>query len=219
MKLFIAGTDTEVGKTYIAAGLLAAFNQAGYSTLGIKPVASGCKRIDDKNISADTLLHLENSSVKLSHDEVAPFAFEPAIAPHVAAELSGASLSVSDINEKLHTAFHTYADVTIIEGCGGWYVPLNNMETMADFVLSHSFKVILVVGMRLGCINHTLLTYRAMQQEGANVVGWIANCVDPEMKNCDDSIRTLQEWLPVPCLGVIKHGEKVGRDVVEKIKK
>ena len=209
LKLFIAGTDTGIGKTYISTGILSAFNERGYSTLGIKPVASGCKRINEKLFSEDSMMHLEHSSLKLSHDEITPFAYEPPIAPHIAAQLAGSSLSVANINERLQLALTSNADVTVIEGCGGWYVPLNDLETMADFVLSHSFKVILVVGIRLGCLNHALLTYRAMQEEGANVAGWIANCIDPAMINREENIATLKEWLPVPCLDVINYEGKI----------
>ena len=195
MKLFIAGTDTHVGKTYISAGILSAFNQMGYSTLGIKPIASGCEWVNNQLCNQDTLTHQKHSSIKLTHDEITPFAFEPAIAPHIAAASAGSSLTVDEINKKLQSTLEYPADVKVIEGCGGWYTPLNPLETMADFVLSHPLKVILVVGMRLGCINHTLLTYRVMLQDGANVIGWIANCIDPLMENREENIATLKEWL------------------------
>jgi len=213
LKLFITGTDTHVGKTYISAGILSAFNQLGWSTLGVKPVASGCDMIDDALSNVDTLAHQHHSSIKLSFEEVTPFAFLPAIAPHIAAEQAGVTLSVAEINKKTQTAMSTPANVSVIEGCGGWHTPLNKEETMADFVISNQLKVILVVGIRVGCINHSLLTFRAMQQEGAEVIGWIANCVDPDMKNGDENIATLKEWLPVPCLGVVAHGGEVEKAV------
>lgn len=203
LKLFITGTDTNVGKTYISAGILAAFNQLGWSTLGIKPVASGCQPNND-----DTHTHQQHSSVKLSTAEISPFTFEPPIAPHIAAQQIGCTLSVSEINQKLRPTLECPANISVIEGCGGWHTPLNALETMADFVITNQFKVILVVGMRLGCINHTLLTFRAMLQEGAHMIGWIANCVDPDMKNLDENIATLKEWLPIPCLGIVQHGSR-----------
>jgi dethiobiotin synthetase len=206
LKLFITGTDTHVGKTYISAGLLSAFNKIGCETLGIKPVASGCVRVENQLRSEDTLILQQHSSIKLPHDEVTPFAFEPAIAPHIAAQQASRDLSVENMNQQLKHALHFPTDVHIIEGCGGWHVPLNAAETMADFVLANELEVILVVGVRLGCINHSLLTYRAMQQEGAKIKGWIANCVDPTMKNKEENIATLQEWLPTPCLAVVDHG-------------
>jgi len=213
LKLFITGTDTNVGKTYISAGILSALNQLGWSTLGIKPVASGCQLTDDKLCNADTLSHLQHSSIKLSHDEITPFAFEPAIAPHIAAQKAGCTLSVDEINQKMRLAMETPANVSVIEGCGGWHTPLNAQETMADFVVTNQLKVVLVVGMRLGCINHSLLTFRAMQQEGANIVAWIANCIDPNMENIDENIATLKEWLPIPCLGVVAHGSEAEKAI------
>lgn len=206
LKLFIAGTDTDAGKTYIAAGILTAMNQLGWSTLGIKPVASGCEYKDNILQSSDTLIHQQHASIKLTHDALTPFAFSPAIAPHIAAKQSGVELSVTDINQKIQDALLCPANITVIEGCGGWHTPLNPMETMADFVIANQLKVVLVVGMRLGCINHSLLTLRAMQQEGANTIGWIANCIDPDMLNLEENIETLKEWLPIPCLGVVAHG-------------
>jgi len=206
LQIFIAGTDTNAGKTYISAGLLSAFNHLGYKTLGIKPVASGCKSIDGALLNEDTLTLQQHSSITLPHHILTPFAFEPPIAPHIAAELSNHHLSVAQLNETCRPALEYKSDVSIIEGCGGWYVPLNQTETMADFVIANQFKVILVVGIRLGCINHTLLTYRAMMQDGIDVSGWIANCIDPDMEMKTENIISLQHRLPIPCLGIVDYG-------------
>jgi dethiobiotin synthetase len=214
LKIFIAGTDTNIGKTYVSAGLLTAFNRLGYSTLGIKPIASGCQRINQQLCNEDSLIHMQHASIKLSHDQITPFAFEPPIAPHIAALESGCELSVATLNKQTHEALHYPADISIIEGCGGWYVPLNANETMADFVIANEFSVILVVGMRLGCINHSLLTYRAMERDGVKIKGWIANCIDPAMKNLDENIETLKAWLPTSCLGVIPYGSRP-EDVID----
>jgi dethiobiotin synthetase len=208
LKLFITGTDTNIGKTYVSAGILTAFNNIGCSTLGIKPVASGCERMNDELRSQDTMTLMQHASIKLDHDDITPFAFEPPIAPHIAAQEAGRILSVTAINEKIRHALHYPADVSVIEGAGGWHVPLNHSETMADFVIANQLEVILVIGIRLGCINHSLLTCQAMHSEGAKIKGWIANCVDPEMRNINENIETLKEWLPIPCLGVIPHGSR-----------
>jgi dethiobiotin synthetase len=201
MNLFITGTDTDVGKTYVSAKLLTAFNQLGYSTLGIKPLASGCDLINNELLSPDTHIHMQHSSIKLSHQQVTPFAFAPPIAPHLAAQQAGCLLSVEELNRKTHFAMQHPADIKIIEGCGGWYVPLNAQETMADFVIANNLQVILVVGIRLGCINHALLSAHALQHDRANFIGWIANCIDPDMKMRDENIATLKQRLPTPCLG------------------
>lgn len=207
--LFITGTDTEVGKTYTSIGLLTVFNQLGYTTLGIKPVSSGCQQLDGKLYNEDALALQKYSSIKLEYDEVNPFAFEQRIAPHIAAIRMHCKLSVKKLNQALRHTLTYDADVKIIEGCGGWHVPLNKRETMADFVIANQFNVILVVGIRLGCINHSILTMRAMQQDGVNIVGWIANCIDLHMKNADENIKTLQQWLPIPCLGIVEYGARL----------
>lgn len=208
VKLFITGTDTDAGKTYVGVGILNAFNRAGKSTLGIKPVASGCSLIDGKLHNNDALALQAASSIKLDYDKINPFAFEPAIAPHVAARQVQRELNVNLLHQKIQYALNQPADICLIEGVGGWYTPLNDQETMADFVKINSFQTILVVGMRLGCLNHAILTMRALQQDNIHVIGWIANCIDPNMANRNESIETLRQWLGVPCLGVLGHGEE-----------
>lgn len=145
------------------------------------------------------------SSVRLPLDQINPFAFAPPIAPHLAAAQCNRTLSVAELNHQLQPALQTPADVCIIEGAGGWHVPLNQSETMADFVTANSFEVILVVGMTLGCLNHAILTAKAIQQSGANLIGWIANRVDPHMLHHDENVATLKHWLDVPCLEVVNH--------------
>lgn len=208
IKLFIAGTNTDVGKTYISIGLLKAFNDQGLTTLGVKPVASGCERKKGKLYNADAMLLQAVSSVQIPYENISPITFEPAIAPNIAAGHAEYRLSVNNIMAKTKTALACTADVHIIEGIGGWLVPLNNRETMADFVAIMNLPVILVVGMRLGCLNHAILTCKAIQQYGLNLCGWIANCIDPNMLAIAENIATLREWLNVPCLGVVKYQQK-----------
>ncbi len=208
MKLFIAGTDTDIGKTYISVGLLKAFNDQGLATIGIKPVASGCEYNNGKLYNADAILLQEVSSIQLPYEIINPITFEPAIAPHIAADYAEYQLNVDDIITKTNTALTCDADVHILEGIGGWLVPLNNQETMADFVVAMNLPVILVVGMRLGCLNHAILTYNAIQQNKVNLLGWIANCLDPEMSALAENIVTLREWFDVPCLGVVEYQQK-----------
>lgn len=197
-KIFIAGTDTEIGKTYVSKQLLLAYNQQGYSTIGLKPVASGCKRINNQLYNEDTLALQEAASIKLSHDEITPFAFEPAIAPHIAAQEAGNQLSVNNITNALsQTINKTNADICIIEGCGGWYTPLNSKESMADVVTALDLPVILVVGIRLGCINHALLTEQAILKDGANLMGWIANPIDPHMLVAEENIVFFRKKLEI----------------------
>jgi dethiobiotin synthetase len=207
-QFFITGTDTGIGKTYISVGLLKAFNHLGYTTLGIKPIASGCIRHANQLRNEDALALQQASSIKLDYNYINPFAFEPAIAPHIAAARSNAPLMKMDILEKTHYALNYPADVNIIEGVGGWYVPLNQHETMADWVISLKLPVILVVGIRLGCLNHTLLTYQAIRGEGLSLVGWVANSPQPEGTETMEMVETLKTRLHAPCLGIIHYQER-----------
>jgi dethiobiotin synthetase len=203
IKYFITGTDTEVGKTYISVELLNAFREMGLSTLGLKPIASGIAF--NETIPSDTKLLHEASSLKLSTNEITPFAFREAIAPHIASEKAGNRLSVAKINRAYEHVLNVPVDVCLIEGFGGWFAPLNEVETMADFVTHHRFNVILVVGLRVGCINHAILTQKAMAQSQVNVVGWIANNVSLEMMYCEENILALKKHLPIPYLGNVTH--------------
>lgn len=200
MNIFITGTDTGVGKTYISTRLLKHYNEQGLKTIGLKPVASGCELLNGKLYNDDALALQQAASIKLDYDWVNPFAFEPPIAPHIAAMQENKSITIASLSEKLAPALNTPADVRIIEGAGGWLLPLNERETMADFVAQENFAVILVVGMRLGCLNHALLTAHAMQAANINCLGWIANCIDPNMPYLQENIATLKQRLAIPCI-------------------
>lgn len=209
-KYFIVGTDTNIGKTYVATGLLRLFQQFGYSTLGVKPVASGSiiQQATQGLGNADALELQNASSISLPYELINPFLFQEPIAPHVAAQHEGVTLSVAKLIEACQPALNTVADVTIVEGCGGWSVPLNLQETMADFVKELQIPVILVVGIRLGCINHALLTLQSIQAMEIPLQGWIANCIDPTMLSPTESIETLLTLMPAPLLGIIPHQQK-----------
>lgn len=205
--IFITGTDTEVGKTYIGAGLLQSLNQQGLRTLGLKPVASDCFIENGKLYNNDALQLQQHASVKLDYDVVNPLAFEPPVAPHIIAEQLKQPLSVAKLAQVTQPALQHETDVTLIEGFGGWYAPLNTKETMADYVRQMQFDVLLVVGMRLGCLNHATLTYRAIVNDGLRCIGWVANCIDPEMLYLRENVALLQSTLPVACLGIVEHDQ------------
>lgn len=171
----------------------------------MKPVASGCVEQQTQLRSEDALALQQASSIQLPYQLINPFAFKPPISPHLAARMVNCHLTVAEVSARSQSALQYPADICIIEGVGGWDAPLNDTETMADYVVANQLDVILVVGMRLGCLNHAILTYRAIQQCGANLVGWIANCIDPNMLYREENIATLKHWLPVPCLEVIEH--------------
>ncbi len=205
IKLFVAGTDTDIGKTYVTAGILNTFKKNRYSTLGLKPVATGCHRKNGQLQNADALILQQASSIQLHYHQINPFAFEPAISPNIAALDANREITAHDIKQKIQYAIQYPADICLIEGVGGWRVPLNDHETMADFVKNAELKVLLIIGIRLGCLNHALLTFEAMREDNVEIVGWIANCVDPMMMARDENIATLKQWIKAPFLGLVEY--------------
>ena len=202
-KFFVAGTDTDVGKTFIAQALLAAAQAKNMSCYGLKPVAAGCESTDQGLRNEDALKLMDASSIKLSYQQVNPVVLARAIAPHVAAKMEGKSLTASRIVGFCRGAMMHRADFVIVEGAGGWRVPLNNRETMADIPKQLSLPVILVVGLKLGCINHALLSAEAILKDGLEIAGWVANQIDPHMQASAESIETLKLAINAPLLGVV----------------
>ncbi|WP_415846163.1 dethiobiotin synthase [Stutzerimonas zhaodongensis] len=200
---FITGTDTEVGKTTIAAALLHAARQAGLSTAAAKPVASGCERTTDGLRNNDALALLGECSLSMRYEQVNPFAFEPAIAPHLAARETGIELSVAKLLQPVRDMLEMGADFSVVEGAGGWRVPLAGRETLSDLSIQLGLPVILVVGVRLGCINHALLSAEAIARDGLHLAGWVANIVDPATSRLQENLETLTERLAAPCLGQV----------------
>lgn len=201
---FVAGTDTGVGKTLISAGLLIAAKNRGLTTIALKPVAAGCEKTAEGLRNDDALLLQSVITEDLSYEQINPVALELAIAPHIAAQQARRTLSVDRLAGFCRGVLNT-ADFTIVEGAGGWRVPLNSAETMADLARVLQLPVILVVGIRLGCINHALLTIEAIARDGLPLVGWVANCIDPSMQVRDENISTLKQLIPAPCLGCIPY--------------
>ncbi len=199
---FVTGTDTDVGKTQIAVGLLYLANSHGLSTLGLKPVAAGCEKTEQGLRNQDALLLQAVSSVKLPYEQINPVAFLEPVSPHIAAQQEKRVLSADRLAGFCRGSFHM-ASFTLVEGAGGWRVPINPSETMADLVQVLQTPVILVVGMRLGCLSHALLTVEAIRQDGLSIVAWVANCLDANMRATDENIQTLQQRIPAPCLGVV----------------
>lgn len=202
---FIAGTDTDAGKTLVTTGLLVAARERGLSTLAMKPVAAGCELIDGALRNDDALQLQAAMTVALPYEQLNPIALEPAIAPHVAAEWAGRNLSVARLAGFCRGVMTAPADLLLIEGAGGWRVPLNRTETLADLPRELQLPVILVVGVKLGCLNHALLTAEAIMRDGLPLAGWIANCRDPQMPAYEENIQALAQRLPAPCLGVVPH--------------
>ncbi|MDM3870713.1 dethiobiotin synthase [Porticoccus sp. W117] len=204
---FISGTDTDVGKTLVAAGLLYAASAKGLTTAAIKPVAAGCEQTEDGLRNSDALMLQEAATLKLSYQQINSVALQPAIAPHIAAEEAGQRLQATRITGFCRGVLMQGADFTVIEGAGGWRVPLNGRETVADIAIELNTPVVLVVAMKLGCINHALLTAEAIRRDGLPLAGWVANRVDAQMSRFEENLATLQSLLPAPLLGVVPHLE------------
>ncbi len=204
-RFFVAGTDTGVGKTLVSAALLEAGNAAGWSTLGLKPVAAGAEAGEQGLCNEDALLLQQAASCTLSYDEVNPVLLKAAIAPHIAATEEGRTLSAERLAGVCRGALMRKVDLALVEGAGGWRVPLNAQETLADLPRLLNLPIILVVGMRLGCLNHALLTAEAIRRDGLRLAGWVANRIDPDMSRYDENLGTLISLLPAPLLGELPY--------------
>lgn len=202
---FVTGTDTDAGKTSVAAGLLYAAKQQQLSTLAMKPVASGCAETAHGLRNSDALALMAQSTVQLPYSQVNPYAFVPAIAPHIAAEEAGVELCVTDLYQAAQVVLQQHADFTLIEGAGGWRVPISATEFLSDLAIALKLPVILVVGVKLGCINHALLTAQAIINDGLKLAGWVANVVDPHCARLAENLVTLKQQMPAPCLAEVPY--------------
>ncbi|WP_344936093.1 dethiobiotin synthase [Zhongshania borealis] len=200
---FIAGTDTDVGKTLVACGILRAAAARGLKTLAIKPVAAGADLTEQGLRNTDALMLIDAMTESLPYEQVNPVLLAPPIAPHIAAEQAGRRLSVSQLAGFCRGVMMRKVDMVLIEGAGGWRVPLSQREMLSGLVVELQTPVILVVGMKLGCISHALLTAEAIRADGLVLAGWVANQIDPDMACFDENLATLRNFLPAPCLGVL----------------
>jgi len=204
---FVVGTDTNVGKTYVASALLRHFVSKGENAVGMKPVASGCEVSEygiwqGQMVNDDVVALYEAGSVAAPLELINPYHFAPAIAPHIAAEKAGVEIDVDLIVRAYHVLVEM-ADVVVVEGAGGFFVPMNDQQTLADLAVKLKLPIILVVGMRLGCINHALLTVEAIKARGLKLAGWVANQVDPDMSMFEENLASLQQRIEAPCLSVV----------------
>jgi dethiobiotin synthetase len=201
-RIFITGTDTGIGKTYVACALINHLVEEGHTVSAMKPVASGCESTVGGLRNEDAVALMSVMNVQMEYEQVNPYAFEPAIAPHIAAEQAGESVNPTKISQ---IADEIDSEFMIIEGAGGWCVPINQKETMVDLVKALNAEVILVVGMKLGCINHALLSARQIEHEGIRLIGWVANHIDPDMPVLQENIQILKSLMPVPLLAEMPH--------------
>ena len=205
---FVTGTDTEVGKTRVSAALLHWAAAQGWRSAGLKPVAAGTELIDGERANDDVRTLRAAGSLPLTDADICPFKFDAACAPHIAAALEGRTITFGPI-EHAAQRLASQADVLVVEGAGGFRVPLAPGFDSADLAQTLGLPVVLVVGLRLGCINHALLTAEAVRARGLRLAGWVGNSVDPTMPWRDENVQTLRQQLllefQAPCLGVVPH--------------
>jgi dethiobiotin synthetase len=197
--LFIAGTDTNIGKTRVAVALLHAYAALGYRVVGMKPVAAGAELIDGAWVNGDVRLLSAAGNVRAASESINPYLFREPIAPHIAAEHKGVRIEIPRIRAS-YDALAAQADLVVVEGVGGFLVPLSEQKDAGDLAMALHLPLILVVGMRLGCINHALLTWEAIAARGLTLAGWVANHIDPEMAAYEESLAALTRRIPAPLI-------------------
>lgn len=213
--VFITGTDTGVGKTLVAAALLEGLKAQGVRAVGMKPVAAGCKLVDGAWANEDVARLRAASGVEAPPALVNPYLLRDAVAPHIAAEREGRRIEIAPIVEA-YRQLAQLAEWVVVEGVGGFKVPLNEREDTADIAAALGLPVILVVGMRLGCLNHALLTMEAIGARGLRPIGWVANQLDPSMQGFIENRQALQTGLKIPCLGILPWLPNFGASEIAK---
>ncbi len=202
--IFVTGTDTGVGKTHAACALIRALRAEGRVVGAMKPVASGCEQRAEGMRNDDALALIEATGRPLAYDDVNPYAFEPPIAPHLAAAAAGVEIDFA-VLDAAHARLAADCEVLVVEGAGGWRVPLSNRAGQAGYagwVAGHGWPVLLVVGLRLGCLNHALLSAEAIARRSP-LVGWIANRLPPVQPAWADNVSTLTQLMPASLLGCL----------------
>ncbi|QFU22336.1 dethiobiotin synthase [Shewanella eurypsychrophilus] len=218
MKFFVTGTDTDSGKTLVTSALLHKVNvsHVNVRSLGLKPIASGCEQTEKGLRNSDALALIEQSSIELDYCLVNPISFLPAIAPHIAASQAGVDISpgaiLAKIQQSLASASLSETDVCFIEGAGGWRLPLGEGHFLSEVVKELELDVILVVGVKLGCLNHAVLTQESIKADGLTIKGWVANIVDPQTSCLEENLASLHHLMESPCLGIVPHLDYVSAE-------
>jgi dethiobiotin synthetase len=212
---FITGTDTGVGKTWATLALMDFLQARGLAVIGMKPVASGCFRKEGELRNEDALLLMENASLVVDYSKLNIYAFEQPASPHIAASCQGETVEIAKIVLQCRD-LESVVDCVLVEGIGGWEVPLNDSQRVSHLACSLQLPVILVVGMRLGCLNHAFLTHDAMIRSGVVCAGWIANCIDEDFPNLVENLATLASGFSFPCLGMIPFCAKLDDSVATR---
>ena len=205
--IFITGTDTGIGKTIASCAIMHELAKQGFSVAGMKPIASGATSHQGQLKNDDALALMRHSTAAQEYKYVNPYCFEPAIAPHIAAELAGIEINMNSIQQS-YAKLCEKVDWVVVEGVGGWLVPINMEQEVSDIADQLNLPVILVVGLRLGCINHALLTLESIRSKNIKIIGWIANHVVPKLHSSDQIIKTLQNKMNTTYLGYLPHFDK-----------
>lgn len=202
---FVTGTDTDVGKTLCCKALLQAANKQNIATLAYKPIAAGCVLTIDGLRNEDALILQENCTIDVPYHAINPVALQLPIAPHIAAQIENKTINLTEISAGLKALQEKEADVILVEGAGGWRLPVNDKQTLSDWVITQNLPVILVVGMKLGCLNHALLTYETIINDGLKVAGWIANQIQADMPYYQENLQILSTKIDAPMIAEIPY--------------
>ncbi|MEQ5177718.1 dethiobiotin synthase [Proteus genomosp. 6] len=205
---FLTGTDTEVGKTVVSSALLQCAAHQGYRTVGYKPVASGSEWLNEGLRNSDALTLQKFSTVKLNYHRVNPYCFETPTSPHIVSQEMNQPIDFDVMSEGL-SYLKQQADWVLVEGAGGWFTPLSENQFFSDWAINENLPVILTVGVKLGCINHALLTQQAIIQSGLTLAGWVANEVEPAGRYQKEYLATLKQHIKAPFLGKIPYLNEV----------
>jgi dethiobiotin synthetase len=205
--IFVTGTDTGVGKTVVACALVRGLRARGLRVAVLKPVASGSQVTSDGLRNADALALAESAGYEGPYEELNPYCFEPPISPHIAAKEAGIEIDTSKIRH-IYDLLATRSDWVVVEGAGGWFAPLNERQTMADIAWALTVPALLVVGLKLGCLNHAHLTREGMEAHGVSFAGWVANAVDPGFARPAENLATLERLLGGPALASVPYLER-----------
>jgi dethiobiotin synthetase len=202
--LFVTGTDTGVGKTVVSCALVRALRAQGAAVAVMKPVASGSLRTAQGLRNEDALALIEASGTQAPYEQINPYCFEPPISPHIAADEARIEVDTSKIRH-LYSELAVGADWVIVEGAGGWFAPISAHQTMADLAWALTVPALMVVGVRLGCLNHAQLTRLGIEAHGVSFAGWVASCVDPDMARRNENLAALERLLGEPALEILEH--------------
>jgi dethiobiotin synthetase len=206
---FITGTDTDVGKTICTRALLQAAHKQNKSTLAYKPISAGCEETEFGLRNSDALILKQHSTIDVNYDAVNPIAFKQPIAPHIAALENNQMIDLALIDQGLNFLQKQQAQYLFVEGAGGWHLPINHKQLFSEWVIEKKLPVIVVVGLKLGCLNHALLTVKSIQQSGLIIAGWIANHLQPNMPYVDQNVDTLKSFIDAPLIGNVPYLQNI----------